>query len=222
MNRNSVPARAMTLDAMMNIFLLTYFASAIEILAAGNLGYILAHVFALTGFLLLRRDRPNWPRPIRLSAIWVPIAGLLAIANSVFIVVGGFIYSGGFLGIETQYGYGWDKTRIGLIVLAVSLLLYAYRHVVQDKTGIRLREETPTMPEEPVGQPAPAAPRLGRRYSARRSQLGRSAIACRYRARCTGRISRNQAISPIGSRRKTLNALPVAMKKTATAETNSA
>ena len=158
LNRNSVPARAMTLDAIMNIFLLTYFASAIEILAAGNLGYILAHVFALTGFLLLRRDRPNWPRPIRLSAIWVPIAGLLAIANSVFIVVGGFIYSGGFLGIETQYGYGWDKTRIGLIVLAVSLLLYAYRHIVQDKTGIRLREETPTMPEEPVGQPAPAAP----------------------------------------------------------------
>jgi amino acid transporter len=158
LSRNRVPARAMTLDALLNIFLLTYFASAIEILAAGNLGYILAHVFALTGFLLLRRDRPNWPRPIRLSAIWVPIAGLLAIANSVFIVVGGFIYSGGFLGIDTQYGYGWDKTRIGLIVLAVSLLLYAYRHVVQDKTGIRLREETPTMPEEPVGQPAPAAP----------------------------------------------------------------
>ena len=158
LSRNSVPARAMTLDALLNIFLLTYFASAIEILAAGNLGYILAHVFALTGFLLLRRDRPNWPRPIRLSAIWVPIAGLLALANMVFIVVGGFIYSGGFLGIETQYGYGWDKTRIGLIVLAVSLVLYAYRHIVQDKTGIRLREETPTMPEEPVGQPAPAAP----------------------------------------------------------------
>jgi amino acid transporter len=158
LSRNRVPARAMTLDAVLNIFLLTYFASAIEILAAGNLGYILAHVFALTGFLLLRRDRPNWPRPIRLSAIWVPIAGLLALANAVFIVVGGFIYSGGFLGIETQYGYGWDKTRVGLIVLAVSLLLYAYRHVVQDRTGLRLREETPTMPEEPVAQPAPAAP----------------------------------------------------------------
>jgi amino acid transporter len=146
----------MTLDAVMNLFLLTYFASAIEILAAGNLGYILAHVFALTGFLLLRRDRPNWPRPIKLSTLWVPIAGLLAIANLVFIVVGGFIYSGGFLGIATQYGYGWDKTRVGLIVLAVSLLLYVFRHVVQDRTSIRLREETPTMPEE-AAQPAAAA-----------------------------------------------------------------
>jgi amino acid transporter len=157
LNRFSVPARAMTLDALLNIFLITYFAGVIEILAAGNLGYILAHVFALTGFLLLRRDRPNWPRPIKLSAIWVPIAGLLALANTVFIVVGGFIYSGGFLGIETQYGYGWDKTRVGLIVLAISLLLYIFRHVVQDRTGIRLREETPTVPEE-AERPVAASP----------------------------------------------------------------
>ena len=152
LNRFSVPARAMTLDALLNLFLITYFASAIEILAAGNLGYILAHVFALSGFLLLRRDRPNWPRPIRLSAIWVPIAGLLATINLVFIILGGFVYA-------DEYGYGWDKTRVGLIVLGVSLLLYIFRHVVQDRTGIRLREETPTMPEEPAAaQPAPATP----------------------------------------------------------------
>ena len=54
----------------------------------------------------------------------MPIAALLAAVNLAFIVVGGFIYSGGFLGIDTAYGYGWDKTRIGLIVLAVGLLLY--------------------------------------------------------------------------------------------------
>ncbi len=65
---NNVPARAMTVDAVLNLFLLTYFAGAIEIIAAGNLGYMLSHVFALTGFLLLRRDRPAWPRPIKLSA----------------------------------------------------------------------------------------------------------------------------------------------------------
>ncbi len=151
LNRHNVPARAMTLDALLNIFLITYFASAIEILAAGNLGYILAHVFALTGFLLLRRDRPNWPRPIRLSAIWVPIAGLLAAINMVFIIWGGFIYA-------DEYGYGWDKTRVGLIVLGVSLLLYVFRHVVQDRTKIRLREETPTMPEGMAAEPAAAAP----------------------------------------------------------------
>jgi amino acid transporter len=153
LNRFHVPGRAMTLDALMNLFLITYFASAIEIIAAGNLGYMLAHVFALTGFLLLRKDRPNWPRPIKLSSIWLPIAGLLAAANFAFIVVGGFIYSGGFLGISTQYGYGWDKTRIGLLVLLISLILYVFRHVVQDRTPLRLREETPTMPEPPPPSP---------------------------------------------------------------------
>ncbi len=151
LNKWSVPARAMTLDALLNLFLITYFASAIEILAAGNLGYILAHVFALSGFLLLRRDRPNWPRPIRLSAIWVPIAGLLAAINLAFIIWGGFIYA-------DEYGYGLDKTRVGLIVLAVSLVLYVFRHVVQDRTGIRLREETPDVPEEEAAQPAAATP----------------------------------------------------------------
>jgi hypothetical protein len=107
---------------------------------------MLAHVFALSGFLLLRKDRPNWPRPIKLSSVWVPIAGLLAALNLAFIVVGGFIYSGGFLGISTAYGYGWDKTRIGILVLLIALVLYVFRHVVQDRTPLRLREETPAMP----------------------------------------------------------------------------
>jgi amino acid transporter len=134
-----VPARAMTLDALLNVFLITYFAGAIEIIAAGNLGYMLAHVFALSGFVLLRRDRPDWPRPLRLSAIWVPIAAALAAVNLLFIVIGGFIYA-------DEYGYGWDKTRVGIIVLAVSLLFWAFRHLVQDRGKLRLREDVPLTP----------------------------------------------------------------------------
>jgi amino acid transporter len=112
---------------------------------------MLAHVFALTGFLLLRKDRPNWPRPIRLTAVWMPIAALLAAINMVFIIWGGFVYA-------DEYGYGWDKTRIGLIVLAVGLLLYVWRRVVEDRTSIHFREETPTMPPEetPSASAAPA------------------------------------------------------------------
>ena len=136
LNRYSVPGIAMTLDVILNLLLISYFGYPLDILAAGNLGYMLAHVFALSGFLLLRKDRPNWPRPIRLAAAWVPIAALLAAVNLAFIVVGGFIYA-------DKYGYGWDKTRIGLIVLAVGLLLYIYRKVVEDRTGVPLREETP-------------------------------------------------------------------------------
>jgi amino acid transporter len=149
LNRYSVPGIAMTADVILNLLLISYFGYPLDILAAGNLGYMLAHVFALTGFLLLRRDRPNWPRPIRLAAVWAPVAALLAAINLAFIVVGGFVYA-------DEYGYGADKTRIGIAVLAVGLLLYIWRHLVEDRRGITLREETPTMP--PSTERAASAP----------------------------------------------------------------
>jgi amino acid transporter len=147
LNRYRVPGVAMTIDAILNILLITYFAGVLEILAVSNIGYVLATCCALSGFLLLRKDRPQWPRPVHLSSIWIPIAVFCLAANVIFLIAGGFLYSGGFLGIE-GYGYGWDKTRTGLLVLVAALLLYAYRHVVQDKLPMRLREEVPATPEE--------------------------------------------------------------------------
>jgi amino acid transporter len=149
LNKHNVPERGMLVDAVLNIFLAVYFGTAIEILAAGNLGYMLAHFFALSGFLLLRRDRPNWPRPIRLSSIWVPIAALLALLNLIFVVFGGFI-------LADKYGYGLSKTLIGVAVLAVSLLLYVYRRKVQDHLPLHLRDQTPPVPDEPELAPAVA------------------------------------------------------------------
>jgi amino acid transporter len=151
LNHHHVPARAMTCDALLNIFLITYLAGVLEILAVSNVGYVFATCTALAGFLLLRRDRPNWPRPIRLPNAWVPIAAVLCAANFVLLIGGGFIWSGGFLGI-TGYGYGWDKTRTGLIVLVASIVLWAWRRVVQDKLPLHLREEVPATPEEELAR----------------------------------------------------------------------
>jgi amino acid transporter len=147
LNKHRVPGRAMTLDAILNIILISAFAGVFQILAVSNIGYVLATCAALGGFVLLRRDRPDWPRPVRLPNFWVPLAALLFLINLTFLIVGGFIYSGGFLGIE-GYGYGWDKTRTGLLVLLVAVLLYVWRHVVQDKIPITLREQVPRTPEE--------------------------------------------------------------------------
>ena len=147
LNQFNVPARAMTLDAILNIFLISYFAVPLEILAVSNVGYVFATCTALSAFVLLRRDRPQWPRPIRLPDFWVPLAGVLFTINFVFLIFGGFIYSGGFLGI-TGYGYGWDKTRTGLLVLLAALVLYIWRHVVQDKIPLKWREQIPATPEE--------------------------------------------------------------------------
>lgn len=147
LNRHHVPGRAMTLDAILNIFLIMAFAGVLEILAVSNVGYVFATCTALSAFILLRRDRPQWPRPIRLPDFWVPLAGVLFLINLTFLVVGGFFYSGGFLGIE-GYGYGWDKTRTGLLVLLAALILYIWRHVVQDKIPLKWREQVPATPEE--------------------------------------------------------------------------
>ena len=153
LNRFHVPARAMTLDAILNIILISAFAGVLEILAVSNVGYVFATCTALSAFVLLRRDRPNWPRPIRLPNYWVPIASVLFLINLTFLIVGGFLYSGGFLGIE-GYGYGWDKTRTGLLVLLAALLMYIWRHVVEDKIPLQLREEVPATPEEALARHA--------------------------------------------------------------------
>ena len=156
LNKSHVPARAMTVDAILNIFLITAFAGVLEILAVSNVGYVFATCTALSAFVLLRRDRPNWPRPVRLPNYWVPIASVLFLINLVFLIAGGFIWSGGFLGID-GYGYGWDKTRTGLFVLLAALLLYIWRHVVEDKIPIKMREPVPATPAEvtPATQTAP-------------------------------------------------------------------
>ena len=147
-----------TLIPYTTLFLISFFAGVLEILAVSNIGYVFATCAALSGFLLLRKDRPAWPRPVNLSSAWVPLGAVLLTANLVFLIAGGFIYSGGFLGID-GYGYGWDKTRWGLLVLFVAIGLWAFRHVVQDKEKIRWREEVPRTPDEQAAHPELAAAR---------------------------------------------------------------
>ncbi len=135
-----VPARAMTLDMVLNIWLLTFFHGALPIIAAGNLGYFLAHIFAQSGFFLLRKDRASWPRPYRLSGALLPVAGFVLAANIAFLVMGGWVEA-------NRYGYGLSKTLIGLAVVCIGVLAFVFRRVVQEHTSIHWRESTPTMPD---------------------------------------------------------------------------
>ena len=54
LNRFSVPGNAMTVDMVFNILFVLFIGNIFGILAASNLGYVLAHMFALSGFVLLR------------------------------------------------------------------------------------------------------------------------------------------------------------------------
>ena len=140
LNDKGIPSRAMTVDLAVNVTLLFFVGNVLSIIFTANVGYFLAVVFALTGFLLLRRDRPGWPRPIRLRGVWLPIAGLLAVYDMVLLAVG-FLHPG-------DGGYGGAKEQvIAVSILLMAILLFVYRRVVQDRTSLRLREDAPVLRE---------------------------------------------------------------------------
>ena len=142
LNRFHVPGVAMTLDMIVNILFVLFIGNIFGILAASNLGYVACHAFALSAFILLRKDRPNWPRPIKLPSFWVPIAGLLC-AYTLLLTVVGFGWFQNAAG-----GYGGTKEKvIGLGVLGASIILFLFRRIVQDREMPHWREETPTEPE---------------------------------------------------------------------------
>jgi hypothetical protein len=80
----------------------------------------------------------------------VPIAVVLFLAFALFSVVGiGWFQIAGGGAV-----YGGTKSKIiGFSVLAISLLLFLFRRMVQDREKPHWREDTPTMPDD---EPAPA------------------------------------------------------------------
>src|SRR4029453_19230921 len=141
-----VPARGMTVDMVVNIGLLFLLgANNFVILYISNIGYVFCHVLALSGFLLLRRDRPGWPRPIKMGNAWLPIAGLLALFNLVLVVYG--IWDQDLAAYLGFYEFTGLPLFLGLGVLVAAVLLYFYRRVVQDKAKITFRDRNvPVMP----------------------------------------------------------------------------
>ena len=142
LNRYHVPARAMTIDMVVNILFVWFFGNILLILAASNLGYVLAHGAALTSFILLRKDRPDWPRPIKLGRAWVWIAAILAVICLVLTVVG----FGWFQIAAGGYGTGAKAKAVGIASLVIGLLLFLFRRIVQDKEKPQWREDTPLLP----------------------------------------------------------------------------
>ena len=130
----------MTLDLVVNIALVLFIKLKSRDPVHEQHRLRARHVFALSGFLLLRRDRPNWPRPIKIGTAWLPIAAFLCVFNALFLVVGALA--------PKLNGYGtWTDFAIGVGILVASLLLFIYRRVVEDKEGVHLREDVPQMPE---------------------------------------------------------------------------
>lgn len=146
-NAWGAPGRALTLDAIVNSVILVLLGEPLAILVASNFGYLVAVTLGVAAFLLLRRDRPSWPRPLRCGPVWVPIAFALVIFNVIVVAVGVT-----HPGLADQGTYKESITGVAVLLLAVAL--YAYRCVVQDKRRIEWRVTTPATPEEEYAQVA--------------------------------------------------------------------
>ncbi|GAF48206.1 APC family permease [Rhodococcus wratislaviensis] len=139
-NRWGVPGRSLTLDVLLNATVMVLVGHPVSILLASNLGYLLSIILGLSAFILLRRDRPNWPRPIRRHRAWIPVVAVLVAFNV-------FITAIGVLNPELL-GYGGAReSLVAVAVLLFSVVLYAYRRVVQDKLPMLWRLPAPAMPQ---------------------------------------------------------------------------
>jgi len=107
LNKEKVPGRAMAFDMILNMCLLFMMPTLLFTLLAGNIGYILSHILALSGVLLLRRDRPNWPRPLKLGKEWIVIAWFCLAVNIVGTIFGVLYmqYTGYLIKGEDVTGY---------------------------------------------------------------------------------------------------------------------
>jgi amino acid transporter len=132
MNRFKMPGRAMSLDLLVNVVLILFVGDALAVIVAGIMGYLICHILSLTGFINLRRDQPYAERPIRLGRQWVYIAGVLAAIDTIILVVG--------IASAEITGYGGAKeVIIGIFVLSLSVVLYFYRQMKQEKQPIKWR-----------------------------------------------------------------------------------
>jgi amino acid permease len=124
-----VPARAVTVQFAINVVLVLFVGNPLAVIVAGNVGYILAHLLAVSGFVMLRHDRPAAARPIRLPRGWVKVASVLALFDALILVVG---VTGAQI---TGYG-GYKEIGIAFGTLAVSQILYWIRRA-QDRALAR-------------------------------------------------------------------------------------
>ena len=125
LNRHGVPARAVTTQLAINVALVLFVGNALAVIVAGNVGYVLAHLLAVAGFIVLRKDQPDTPRPIHLGRGWVAVAVCLTLFDGLILVVG--------ITSAAITGYGsFKEVAIAIAVLAISQVMYRWRKL-QDR-----------------------------------------------------------------------------------------
>jgi amino acid transporter len=131
-NHNGAPTAAMWTDLCFNLILLsiasTDAGAYFFILAVSNCGYIIFNFLNLNAGWIHRIDSGHVHRPYRAPTIILALGGVFAFVNAVFMGAGAKIWHI----VENPSWYD-NPLWIGLIVAALIVPVYAFRHYVQDK-----------------------------------------------------------------------------------------
>ena len=123
-NKHGVPARAMFFNVLASL-LVILMGGAVEIYTFSNVGYVASFIPVLIGYYLLRKHRPDVPRPVRLPGFMKYVALGLAGLYGFIWLYGGFSYSR--IGdTEIYFFLGW-------VTLFAYIPLYLYRTRVEDR-----------------------------------------------------------------------------------------
>jgi amino acid transporter len=129
-NKHGVPGFSMGFNVVCSI-LLIFTGGAVEIYSLSNVGYLASFIPVLVAYYLLRRDRPDMNRPVRLPGFFKYIALAMAALYFVIWIYGGIVYTG-----LPNASLGGANTRvyyfIGWAILLSYLPLYWYRVKVED------------------------------------------------------------------------------------------
>jgi amino acid transporter len=143
-NKHGVPSRAMGFNVVCSLAVVML-GGAVEIYTFSNVGYTGSFLSVLVGYYLLRKYRPNLPRPVRLPEFMKYVALALAAIFAFIWLYGGISYAR--IGhTEIYYFLGW-------VVAASYVLFYAYRKYVEDPRVAREAESSPAVPPETVPSP---------------------------------------------------------------------
>ena len=177
---------------------LIFTGGAVEIYSLSNVGYLASFIPVLVAYYLLRRDRPDMKRPVRLPEFFKYIALVMAALYFVIWIYGGIVYTG-----LPNAALGGANTRvyyfIGWAILLSYLPLYWYRvkiedpkHAAQGRADPR-RSRWPPATDRGIaggsGVPPGIAPTRSRHPADRAAGGGVRGAADRLGPCCSGRSS---------------------------------
>jgi amino acid transporter len=144
-NHNGAPVNAMWTDLIFNMILLTFAASDATayyfILAVSNCGYIIFNFLNLNAGWIHRMDAGHVKRPYRAPTIILAAGTVLSFVNVIFMGAGAKV---------------WNPYALwaGLIVAALIIPVFCFRHFVQDggKFPKRMLEDLGVKDEHGLGE----------------------------------------------------------------------